>query len=96
MEVSVQLVCPCRPGFCYKNAISLAQHKRSKIHKAWEALQENKQDKIRSKQFENEIERLKARLVHKEQVEVELIARIFQLERERDYWKEQLNGVYVN
>lgn len=92
MEVSVQLTCPCRPGFCYKNAVSLAQHKRSKIHKTWESLQENKQDKIRSKQFENEIERLKARLVHKEQVE----ARIFQLERERDYWKSQLDGVYVN
>jgi len=96
MEVSVQLTCPCRPGFLYKNGVSLAQHKRSKIHKTWEALQENKQDKARSKHFENEIERLKSRLVHKENIEVELLNRIFHLERERDYWKAQMDGVYVN
>jgi len=96
MEVSVQLTCPCRPGFCYKNAVSLVQHKRSKIHKTWEALQENKQDKVRSKQFENEIERLKSRLTHKELIEVELLNRIFHLENERDYWKAQMDGVYVN
>ena len=96
MEVSIQLACPCRPGFSYKNQISLLQHKRSKIHKTWESLQENKEDKIRSKQFENEIERLKRRLAHKEEVESELLARIHQLEYERDYWKGQLNGVYVN
>ena len=96
MEVSVQLTCPCRPGFLYKNAVSLIQHKRSKIHKTWESLQENKQDKVRSKQFENEIERLKRRLTHKEEVESELLARIHQLEYERDYWKAQMDGVYVN
>ena len=96
MEVSVQLACPCRPGFCYKNQISLAQHKRTKIHKTWESLQENKQDKVRSKQFENEIERLKRRLTHKEEIETELLTRIHQLEHERDSWKSQLDGVYVN
>jgi len=76
--------------------VSLVQHKRSKIHKTWEALQENKQDKVRSKQFENEIERLKSRLTHKELIEVELLNRIFHLENERDYWKAQMDGVYVN
>jgi len=96
MEVSVQLTCPCRPGFFYKNIISLSQHKKSKLHKSWEAVQENKHDKIRSKQFENEIERLKDKLVHKENIEAELLARIHQLEYERDYWKAQLHGVYVN
>lgn len=96
MELSVQLVCPCRPGFVYKNQVSLYQHKKSKIHKAWEALQENKNDKLRSKEFENEIERLKRRLHHKEAVEVELLNRIHSLECEVDYWKKTYEGVYVN
>ena len=92
MEVSVQLTCPCRPGFCYKNAMSLVQHKRSRIHKTWEDTQVHKHDKIRSKEFENEIERLKRRLAHKEEVEVELLNRIHQLEGELKYYE----GVYVN
>ena len=36
----------------------------------------HKHDKVRSKEFENEIERLKRRLIHKEAVEVELLNRI--------------------
>lgn len=96
MELSVQLTCPCRPGFSYKNHASLVQHKRTKAHKAWEVLQENKNDKVRSKEFENEVERLKRRLLHKEAVEVELLNRIRQLEHELGYWKKACEGVYVN
>lgn len=92
MDVVIALECPCRPGFAYKNQISLYQHKRTKQHKTWEALQTQKQDKARSKEFENEIERLKRRLIHKEAVEVELLNRIRQLEAELKYY----DGVYVN
>lgn len=96
MEVSVTYSCPCRPGFTYKNEVSLAQHKKSKLHKTWEALKENKNDKIRSKEFENEIERLKRRLEHKEEIEIELLARIHHLEDDVAYWKKCNDGVYVN
>lgn len=96
MEICVQLSCPCRPGFMYKNKESLHQHKRTKLHKMWEASQDHKQDRIRSKEFENEIERLKQRLTHKENIEKELLARIHYLEEERDYWKSHLDGIYVN
>ena len=96
MELSVQLTCPCRPTFSYKNEISLAAHKKTKLHKTWEALQDQKKDRVRSKEFENEIERLKRRIAHKEEVEAELMNRIHQLEYERDYYKNQLEGVYVN
>jgi hypothetical protein len=95
MEVCVQLSCPCRPTFHYKTPASLAAHKKTKNHKAWEATQENKQDKIRSKDFENENERLKRRLEHKEEVERELLARIRQLEYELEYWKKTTEGVYL-
>lgn len=93
MELSVQLSCPCRPGFTYKN---LTQHKKSKMHLAWEASKEVKDVRVQSKQFENEIERLKRRLIHKEEVEVELLNRIHQLEEEVRYWKVACEGVYVN
>lgn len=93
MELSVQLTCPCRPGFTYKN---LSTHKKSKLHQTWEANQVHKSDKIRSKEFENEIERLKRRVTHKEAVEVALLNRINQLEEEILYWKTACEGVYVN
>lgn len=93
MEVSTLLSCPCRPDFTYKN---LAQHKKSKMHIAWEALREVKDIRIRSKQFENEIENLKRRMIHKEAVEVALMNRISQLEEEVLYWKTACDGVYVN
>lgn len=93
MEVSTLLTCPCRPNFTYKN---LAQHKKSKMHLAWEASREVKDVRVQSKQFENEIERLKRRLNHKEEVEVELLTRIHQLEGEVEYWKAACDGVYVN
>jgi hypothetical protein len=96
MEVVTHLTCKCRPGFFYKNQVSLHQHKRTKLHRTWEALQENRHDKVRSKEFENENERLKRRLAHKEEVEAELVNRIHQLEYECQYWKKQLEGVYVN
>ncbi len=93
MELSEQLTCPCRPNFTYKN---LTQHKKSKMHLAWEASNEVKDVRVRSKQFENEIERLKRRLMHKEAVEVALMNRINQLEEEIMYWKTASEGVYVN
>lgn len=96
MEISVQLTCPCRPAFSYKNEISLAAHKKTKLHKTWEAQQDQKKDKARSKEFENEIERLKRRLNHKEEIEVELLNRIHHLEGELNYWKTACAGVYVN
>jgi hypothetical protein len=93
MELSIQLTCPCRPGFTYKN---LATHKRSKLHQTWEANQVHKHDKVRSKEFENEIERLKRRLTHKEAVEVELLNRIHGLEKDVVYWKGVSDVLYVN
>jgi hypothetical protein len=96
MEITQCLQCPCRPGFTYKNSTVLKTHKLSKIHKAWESSQEVKDVRTKSKQFENEIERLKRRLVHKEDIEAELLTRIHQLENERDYWKKQSEGIYLN
>jgi len=93
MEVSTLLTCPCRPDFTYKN---LAQHRKSKMHLAWEASKEVKDVRVQSKQFENEIERLNRRLTHKESVEVALLKRINQLEEEVMYWKTACEGVYVN
>ena len=87
------MTCPCRPGFTYKN---ITTHKKSKLHQTWEANQIHKSDKIRSKEFENEIERLKRRVTHKEAVEVALLNRINQLEEEILYWKTASEGVYVN
>jgi chromosome segregation ATPase len=66
------------------------------MHLAWEASKEVKDVRVQSKQFENEIERLKRRLVHKEEVEVELLNRIHQLEGDVEYWKAACDGVYVN
>lgn len=88
MEVSIILQCPCRPGFVYKNEASLMTHKKTKLHKAWETSHEVKDIRAQSKHFENEIERLKRRLIHKEEVEVVLLNKIQSLEA-------QLEGVYV-
>ena len=93
MEVSPTHQCPCRPGFIYKN---MTLHRKSKMHQQWESRQEVKDVRVQSKQFENEIERLKMKIVHKEKVEAELLERIHQLEYESQYWKKQLEGVYVN
>ena len=95
MEVVPGLSCPCRPGFIYKTDLSLKAHRRTKGHMSWEALQENKNDKIRSKEFENEVERLKRRLAQKEDVEASLLNRIHQLEYEIEYWKNASKGVYL-
>ena len=92
MDVSTLLTCPCRPNFSYKN---LAQHKKSKMHQAWETSREVKDVRVQSKQFENEIERLKNRLEHKDQIEIELLNRIHQLESDVEYWKHASEGVYV-
>lgn len=92
MEIAPINTCPCRPGFTYKN---LTTHQKSKLHQTWEANQVHKTDKVRSKEFENEIERLKRRLTHKEAVEVALLNRINNLEDELAYWKKAYDGVYM-
>jgi hypothetical protein len=51
------------------------------MHKSWESIQEVRDVRVKAKQFENEIERLKTRLAHKEQIEVELLRRITELEK---------------
>lgn len=94
-DLVVGLSCPCRPGFMYKTDASLKAHRRTKGHTTWEALQENKNDKVRSKEFENEIERLKRRLAQKEDVEASLLARIHQLEEDVEYWRLTSEGVYL-
>ena len=92
MEIETLTTCPCRPGFTYKN---LSMHKKSKLHQTWEANQVHRADRVRSKEFENEIERLKRRLTHKEAVEGALLNRIQSLEEELIYWKKAYEGVYV-
>jgi hypothetical protein len=65
------------------------------MHLAWETSIEVKDVRVQSKHFENENERLKNRLEHKEQVEIELLNRIHQLESEIEYWKKASDGVYI-
>jgi predicted nucleic acid-binding Zn-ribbon protein len=65
------------------------------MHLAWETSREVKDVRVQSKQFENEIERLKIRLEHKEHVETELLNRIRQLEKEIEHWKKASDGVYL-
>jgi uncharacterized protein with WD repeat len=66
----------------------MAQHQKTKLHKAWETSQEVKDVRVQSKKYENEIQRLKNRLVHKEEVEIVLLKRI-------EYLEKQLEGVYL-
>lgn len=95
MEISVTCQCPCRPGFIYKNEANLKLHQKTKTHKAWETSQEVKDVRVQSKFFENEIERLKRRLAHKEEVEVVLLNKIQTLETQVEQLHKQLEGVYV-
>ena len=92
MEVSTVLQCPCRPGFTYKN---LAQHKKTKMHLAWETTLEVKDVRVQSKHFENEIERLRHTIEHKDAVEKILSARIVQLLEEIETLK-NLNCLSTN
>lgn len=69
----------------------MKMHQKTKLHKAWETSQEVKDVRVQSKSFENEIERLKRRLVHKEEVEVVLLNKIQMLETQIGH----LEGVYV-
>jgi hypothetical protein len=98
MDVAIQLTCPCKPGFFYKNNSTFTMHKKSKMHAAWETREQNKSDKIRSKEFENEVERLRRRLAQRDDVEATLVSRIHQLEQECTYWRMQYQMVcpYVN
>jgi len=59
------------------------------MHLAYEKIQEVKDVRVQSKQFENEIERLKHKLVQRELVEIELLTRIRTLENSVTYWKNQ-------
>lgn len=96
MDVSIQLVCPCNSGFIYKNRTTFQAHKKSKAHLHWVALEDNKNDRVRSKDFENQLERLTRRLEHKERIEEELLARIKTLEEKIQYWKSACKGVYID
>ena len=96
MEVTTQLSCPCRPNFFYKNINSFKAHKKTKTHANWELAETNKNDKILSKKFENEVERLKRRLVHKDEIEMELLMRIRQLECELSWYKNQFQSNQVH
>lgn len=73
----------------YRSDATFRAHKKSKTHMSWVTLQESKDTKVRSKEFENEIERLKRRLIHKEEIEMELLMRIHQLESELAWYKNQ-------
>jgi hypothetical protein len=95
MEVTTQLSCPCRPNFFYKNINSFKAHKKTKTHANWELAETNKNDKILSKKFENEVERLRRRLAQKEEVESNLLVRINQLEHELAYLKKLADEVYL-
>jgi hypothetical protein len=64
------------------------------MHIAWEQNQEVKDVRVQSKQFENEIERLKNKLIHRERIEAELLTRIRTLEESVAYWKKQSEGIY--
>ena len=66
------------------------------MHLAWETVHDAKDIRVKSKQYENEVERLKNRLVHRENIEAELLARIHSLEEAVAYWKAQCEGVYIN
>lgn len=80
MDLSVARCCPCRPDFIYKNDNTFKAHRSSKTHKTWEIEKENKDTRLMAKDFENQIERLKSKLAHKEDVEKQLLARIKYLE----------------
>lgn len=62
------------------------------MHTLWATLAG---DRARSKDFENQVERLTRRLEHKEEIEKELLARIRTLEEQVEYWKKACEGVYI-
>ena len=61
----------------------------------WSSLQETKDTKVRSKTYENQVERLTRKLEHKEEIEKELLARIRTLEEQVIYWRRTYEGVYI-
>jgi len=66
------------------------------MHIAWETAQDVRVVRVNSKKYENEVERLKNSLVHRENIEAELLARIRTLEESVKYWQKQCEGIYVN
>lgn len=89
MEVSNTFTCPCNPVRQYKD---LKQHQKTKMHHSWVARQELKDTRVQSKQYENELERLRR---HKESLETELLNRIHYLEHEVAYWKAASSNVFL-
>ena len=95
MDIVPQLTCACNPGFVYKSQGTFLAHKKTKMHTLWTTLMDSKQDRARSKEFENQVERLTRKLEHKEEIEKELLARIRALEEQVAYWKKACEGVYI-
>ena len=86
-SIQILLTCPCRPGFMYKSANSMKQHKLTKTHVAWETAQDEKNNRVLSKQLENEVERLKLSLQQRDRIEHELLNRIKDLEKQIQYYQ---------
>ena len=91
-ENTMQLLlsCPCKPGFNYKTPTTFNAHKLNKKHLAWESTQDQKNQRVLTKQLENEVERLKNKLLQREKVENELLNRISDLEKQIDYHRRLL------
>ena len=58
MDITESLVCKCN-GRKYLNERSLREHKKTKIHQAWENENEIFDLRCRCKKLENEVESLK-------------------------------------
>lgn len=94
MEVTCTFACECRPGFQYKSKETLDTHKKSKMHAAYVVANDLKNTQVRSKDFENRIERMKYAQEQQSDVERELLARIVQLNKENDWLRTQLKSTY--
>ena len=82
--------CPCRPGFQYKTKNALDAHRKTKMHLGYEKTNDLKNTMASSKKLENEMEAMKLRLKHKENIETQLLERINQLEYENKWLVKQL------
>jgi hypothetical protein len=65
----------------------MKQHRNTKTHLAWETTQDQKNNRVLSKQLENEVERLKASLLQRDEIEHELLNRIKDLEKQIEYYR---------
>jgi len=94
LDVACAYVCECRPGFQYKSKGALDTHKKSKMHTAYLVANDLKHTQVRSKDFENRIERMKYALEQQTDVERELLARIVQLNKENEWLRTELKSTY--